>query len=68
VIPTPEIDWLALSPTLALLGASGLALLGSVLGPSWLRRAFGAFIVFAGFVTAGVSPRSSSTRPLRAAP
>ena len=54
VIPTPKIDWLALSPTLALLGASGVALLGSVLVPSWMRRAFAAFIVFAGFVTAGV--------------
>ena len=33
MIPTPKVDWLALSPTLALLGASGLALLGSVLVP-----------------------------------
>ena len=54
MIPTPKVDWLALSPTLALLGASGVALLGSVLVPSWLRRAFTAFVVFAGFVTAGV--------------
>ena len=30
MIATPEIDWLALAPTLALLGASGVALLGSV--------------------------------------
>ena len=54
MIPTPKVDWLALSPTLALLGASGVALLGSVLVPWWLRRAFTAFVVFAGFVTAGV--------------
>ena len=54
MIPTPTIDWLALSPTLALLAAAGIALLGSVLVPSWMRRAFAAFIVFAGFVTAGV--------------
>ena len=54
VIPTPKVDWLALSPTLALLGASGVALLGSVLVPWWMRRGFTAFVAFAGFVTAGV--------------
>jgi len=54
VIPAPKVDWLALSPTLALLGASGVALLGSVLVPLWLRRGFTAFVAFAGFVTAGV--------------
>jgi NADH-quinone oxidoreductase subunit N len=54
VIPTPKVDWLALSPTLALLGAAGLALLGSVLVPWWMRRVFTAFSAFAGFVTAGV--------------
>ena len=54
MIPTPKVDWLALSPTLALLGASGVALLGSVLVPSWMRRFFAAFVVLAGFVTAGV--------------
>ena len=54
MIPTPKVDWLALSPTLALLGASGVALLGSVLVPWWIRRGFTAFVVFAGFVTAGV--------------
>ena len=54
MIPTPTVDWLALSPSLALLAASGVALLGSVLGPVWLRRPFTAFVTFAGFVTAGV--------------
>ena len=54
VITTPKVDWLALSPTLALLGASGVALLGSVLVPWWMRRGFTAFVAFAGFVTAGV--------------
>ena len=54
MIPTPNVDWLALSPTLAMLAASGVALLGSVLVPGWMRRAFAAFIAFAGFVTAGV--------------
>jgi len=54
VIPAPKVDWLALAPTLALLGASGVALLGSVLVPWWMRRAFTAFVAFSGFVTAGV--------------
>jgi NADH-quinone oxidoreductase subunit N len=54
VIETPTVDWLALAPTLALLGASGVALLGSVLVPWWMRRIFSALVVFAGFVTAGV--------------
>ena len=54
MIETPQVDWLALAPTLALLGASGVALLGSVLVPASLRRGFGAFFAFAGFVTAGV--------------
>jgi NADH-quinone oxidoreductase subunit N len=54
VITTPKVDWLALAPTLALLGASGVALLGSVLVPAWLRRGLAAFITFGGFVTAGV--------------
>jgi NADH-quinone oxidoreductase subunit N len=54
LITTPKVDWLALAPTLALLGASGVALLGSVLVPGWMRRGFTAFAAFAGFVTAGV--------------
>ena len=54
MIPTPKVDWLALAPTLALLGASGVALLGSVLVPRALARGFAAFVTFAGFVTAGV--------------
>jgi NADH-quinone oxidoreductase subunit N len=54
VIPTPKVDWLALSPVLALLGASGVALLGAVLVPRWARRAVGACAAFAGFVTAGI--------------
>ena len=54
MIATPKVDWLALAPTLSLLGASGVALLGSVLVPWWMRRGFTAFVAFAGFVTAGV--------------
>jgi NADH-quinone oxidoreductase subunit N len=54
MITTPKVDWLALAPTLSLLAASGVALLGSVLVPWWMRRGFTAFAAFAGFVTAGV--------------
>jgi len=54
MIATPEVDWLALSPALALLGGSGVALLGSVLVPRWLARGFGAFFAFAGFVAAAI--------------
>ena len=54
MIPTPTVDWLALSPTLALLAAAGVALLAAVLVPAWWRRGFAAFVAFAGFVTAGV--------------
>jgi NADH-quinone oxidoreductase subunit N len=54
VIDTPSVDWLALSPTLALLGASGIALLAAVLVPSWMRKAVAAVAAFAGFVVAAV--------------
>jgi NADH-quinone oxidoreductase subunit N len=54
VIDTPSVDWLALSPTLALLCAAGAALLASVIGPAWLRRGSAAFFAFAGFVAAGI--------------
>ncbi len=54
MIDTPSVDWLALSPTLALLGASGIALLGAVLLPPWLRKTVAAVAVFAGFVVAAV--------------
>jgi NADH-quinone oxidoreductase subunit N len=54
VIDTPNVDWLALAPTLALLGASGLALLGTVFVPEWMQRAFVAVVAFAGFVVAAV--------------
>ncbi len=53
-IPSPHVDWLALSPSLALLAASGLCLLGAVLFPRDSRRLFSAVVAFAGFVAAGV--------------
>ena len=54
MIDTPHVDWLALAPTLALLAASGVALLGSVLLPASVNRGVAAFVTFAGFVAAGV--------------
>ncbi len=54
MIDTPSVDWLALSPTLALLGASGVALLAAVLVPAWIRKGFAAASAFAGFVVAAV--------------
>ena len=53
-IDTPSVDWLALSPVLAVLAASAIALLGAVLVPAGARRAFSAVVVLAGFVTAAV--------------
>jgi NADH-quinone oxidoreductase subunit N len=53
-IPTPHVDWSALSPSLALLVASAICLLGAVLFPSDTRRFFSAVVAFTGFVAAGV--------------
>ncbi len=54
MIETPKVDWLALSPVLALLGASGIALMAAVLVPPWMRKTVSAVSVFAGFVVAAV--------------
>jgi NADH-quinone oxidoreductase subunit N len=54
MIDTPSVDWLALSPTVALLAAAGVALLAAVVGPAWSRRAVAAGMVCAGFVVASV--------------
>jgi NADH-quinone oxidoreductase subunit N len=54
MIETPSVDWFALSPVLALLGASGVCLLAAVLAPRLLRRTVSAVVAGAGFVTAGV--------------
>ena len=53
-IPAPDVDWLALSPSVALIVASAICLLGSVLFPQDSRRLFSAVVAFSGFVTAGV--------------
>ena len=54
MIPTPKVDWLALAPTLALLGASGVACSAACSCPRWMSRFFSALVVFAGFITSGV--------------
>ncbi|HEU5264332.1 MAG TPA: hypothetical protein VFU34_06815, partial [Gaiellaceae bacterium] len=54
MIETPSVDWLALSPTVALLVASGLALLAAVVVPEWARKAVASGVALAGFVTAAV--------------
>jgi NADH-quinone oxidoreductase subunit N len=48
-IPTPDVDWLGLSPSLAPLAAAGVALLGSVIVPERRRRAVSALVVALGF-------------------
>jgi NADH-quinone oxidoreductase subunit N len=53
-IDTPGVDWLALSPTLALLAGSGVALLAAVLVPAWMRKTVAATFAFAGFVAAAI--------------
>jgi len=53
-IPTPDVDWTALAPTLALLAASALCLLGAVLFPRDSRRLFSAVVAFSGFAAAGI--------------
>jgi NADH-quinone oxidoreductase subunit N len=55
VIPTPTVDWFALSPVLALLAASGVALLSAVLVHAHARRAFAAVVTAAGYAGAGVA-------------
>jgi NADH-quinone oxidoreductase subunit N len=51
VIEKPHVDWFALAPSLALLGAAGLLLMIAVFVPRGPRRAVAAFTGFAGFAT-----------------
>ncbi len=53
-IVTPNVDWLALSPALALLAAAAICLLGAVLVPARARRIFSATFAGSGFIVAGV--------------
>ena len=51
MIDTPSVDWLALSPPIALLAAAGLALLSALL-PEWMRKGVSATAAIVGFVVA----------------
>jgi NADH-quinone oxidoreductase subunit N len=53
MIDTPSVDWLALSPTVALLGAAGVALLSALL-PDWMRKPVAAAAAILGFVLAAI--------------
>jgi NADH-quinone oxidoreductase subunit N len=50
----PAVDWLALSPSLALLAAAAVALLAAVLVPAAARKFVAALTAALGFVAAGV--------------
>jgi NADH-quinone oxidoreductase subunit N len=54
MIDTPNVDWLALSPALALLGAAAIALLGAVIVPRAAVRPLSVVVSVAGFVTSAV--------------
>ncbi|HEY2936225.1 MAG TPA: NADH-quinone oxidoreductase subunit N [Gaiellaceae bacterium] len=51
MIHRPHVDWFALAPTNALLGAAAILLLGSVLIPRDQRKPFSAIVCAAGYVT-----------------
>jgi NADH-quinone oxidoreductase subunit N len=52
---TPNVDWFAISPSLALLAGGGVALLAAVLVPRWLRTPLAAFAAACGFAGAFVA-------------
>jgi NADH-quinone oxidoreductase subunit N len=54
VIVKPHVDWFALAPALALLGASGLLLMVAVFTRRTIRKVVAAFVGFGGFVAAFV--------------
>ncbi len=54
MIDTPKVDWLALSPTLALLGVAAVTLLGAVIVPRHAVRTFSVVVSVAGFVTSAL--------------
>ncbi len=53
MIDTPTVDWLALSPTIALLASAGVALLAALL-PDWMRKSIAGVAALLGFVVAAV--------------
>jgi NADH-quinone oxidoreductase subunit N len=52
---TPNVDWFAISPSLALLAGGGVALLAAVLVPRWLQAPLAAFAAACGFAGAFVA-------------
>ena len=54
MIDTPSVDWLALSPTLALLAVAAITLLGAVIVPRSSERTFSVVVSLAGFATSAV--------------
>ncbi len=50
----PHVDWFAISPSLALLGAAGTCMMVAVLVPAVARKAAAATVAASGFVTAFV--------------
>ena len=50
MIPTPSVDWFALSPELVLLAVVGLTMLFAVLVPRGLEKPLSAFVCAAGFI------------------
>ena len=63
MIDTPTVDWLALSPSLALLRPRACASPGAVLVPAIARRPFSAVLCAGGFIR-GRDPRRNRVRPL----
>ena len=77
MIPTPDVDWLALSPTLALLGASFVALLEVVASVlfAWLLpdqlplpvQLLGGVLILAGVVFVKLGERDTAVASVRPA-
>ncbi len=55
MIHRPPVDWFALSPVFALLGASSIALMAAVLVPARARKPFAASVTVLGYAGAGVA-------------
>jgi NADH-quinone oxidoreductase subunit N len=53
MIDTPSVDWFALSPSLATLGAAAICLLSGAFMPRWILRPFAAFVCALGFIGGG---------------
>src|SRR6476619_4425077 len=50
MIDTPSVDWFAISPSLATLGAAAICLLSGAFMPRWILRPFAAFFCALGFI------------------